>query len=153
MSVRSEVLTGFLSYEFLAGCHNDCHTENHKKNSYDELKSFNHEDTCSSSECLYEGYEALDECRECYDKHNHEWRDKRSHLSACDFKEYAECNKHECAEKLVRTSEERPDVGVSNLSENVSEYKCDERRNIFVAEDFSPSSSCIHVINTEKLLE
>ena len=149
--------SGFLSCllpdKLLARCHDDRDPKDYEEDRYDELQPLDHEDAGACGECLHEGDEALDQGRECDDQHDYEWRYERPHLPSCDLEEYAERYEHERAQQLVRASEERPDIRVSYLREDVAEDKRDERRYVFVAEQLPPACGIRHVIGAEELLE
>ena len=62
------------------------------------------------------------------------------------FQEYAQGNQYQGAQKLVGASEQRPDIGVADLCQNVAEYQSNQRGYIFVAEYLSPAFRVLHVI-------
>ena len=96
---------------------------------------------------------ALHQRCEGHAEHNHKGRYQSSQLPSRNLQEYAQSNQHQRAQKLIGASEQRPDIGVAHLRQDIAEHQGNQRRKIFVAENLSPALRMFHIIHAEKLLE
>ena len=146
-------LCGFLFHQFFSGSDDDRHAQDHQKHGYDQLEAFYHEYAGSCGESSDQGEESLYQSRKRDDQHDDERGNESSHFPARHFQEDAQGDQYQGAEQLVCASEQRPDIGIAHLGQNIAEYQGDQGGEILVAEDFSPAFRMLHVIHAEQLLE
>ena len=139
--------------KFLSGGHYNSHAQDHQKHSDYKLEAFYHKYSRSCCKGIDQSDKSLHQSSKGYHQHDHERRYQSPQFPACDFQEYAEGDQYQSAEELVGASEERPDIGVAYLCQDIAECQCDQSGKIFVAQDFSPAFGMFHVIHTEQLLE
>ena len=81
---------------------------------------------CCILDGTHHGHQPLHQRREGDAEHDDKRREQGSVFTAGDFQEYAQGNEYQCAQQLIGTSEQRPDIGISDTCQDICRDQCDD---------------------------
>ena len=99
------------------------------------------------------GHQPLHQRREGDAEHDDQRREQHLVAAAGDLEEDAQRDENQRGKELIGRAEQRPDVGVADLSKHIAQYKRQNRGEIGIAQKLAPGLGVSHVVHAEQLLE